>query len=67
MANVTLVGKAIAYGTPPLLILLGFSAYSGGKFAEIIFGTSEGMTAVGGILMAIGIGMGIVELFAKLR
>jgi len=65
MANITL--KAVAYGTPPLLILTGVSLYTGGKFAELIFGTSEGMTALGGLLIAIGVGMGIAELVLKFR
>jgi len=67
MPNITLLGKVVAYGTPPLLILLGYSAYIGGKFAESIFGTSEGMTTLGILMMTIGIGMGIVELYAKIR
>jgi hypothetical protein len=66
MTNIELVGKVVAYGTPPLLILLGYSAFMGGKMMEPIFGSSD-ITSMGAVLMVIGIAMGVGELILKFR
>ena len=66
MTNIELVGKVVAYGTPPLCIALGYSAYMGGKLTEPIFGSSD-VTTLGIILMGIGIVMAIGELILKFR
>lgn len=65
MNDITL--KAIGYGTPPLCILLGFSAYTSGKLTDILFGNSGDMMTLGIILMAFGLIMGALEIFAKFR
>lgn len=61
----SLLGVAIAYGTPALMILLGFSAWTGGTLAEAIFGTSAGAATIGLLLMVFGIGIYLLELFLK--
>jgi hypothetical protein len=62
---VELIAKVIAYGVPALLIILGFSAYTGGRIAELVFGTTEGMVTLGIVLMIIGITIYIVEIFMR--
>jgi hypothetical protein len=59
---VELFAKVIAYGFPALCLMLGFSAWTGGAFAEAIFGTSGGMATIGLFLMAIGVMIYIIEL-----
>jgi len=64
--NINFTAKAIAYGTPPLLILIGSSMYMSGKFFEPLLNTSD-VSGVGIILLSIGILMGIAELVLKFR
>lgn len=62
-----IIVRVLAYGLPALLIVLGFIAYTGGKFAEIIFGSSEGMVVVGIGLMIVGLIIYVGELFLGFR
>ena len=62
-----IIARVFAYGVPALLIVLGFIAYTGGKFAELIFGTSEGMVFMGGFLIFLGVVIYIAELFIGIR
>ena len=62
-----IIARVFAYGVPALLIILGFIAYTGGKFAEMIFGTDEGMIFTGLLLIFIGIAIYFIELFVGVR
>jgi len=62
MSNGNIIVKVLAYGVPALLIVLGFLAFTGGKFAEAIFGSSGGMEAFGIILIIVGVVIYILEL-----
>ena len=61
----SIIVKVFAYGVPALLIVLGFLAFTGGKFAEAIFGTSEGMVGLGIGLIIIGIILYLTKLILR--
>ena len=63
MTNGSIIVKVFAYGIPALLIVLGFIAYTGGRMAELIFGSGGDMVVMGVGLIIIGILIYIVELF----
>jgi len=62
-----IIARVIAYGVPALLIVLGFIAYTGGRFAEMIFSNATDMVGFGIILIVLGIMIYIIELFIGVR
>jgi len=65
--STAIIARVVAYGVPALLIVLGFIAYTGGKFAEMIFGSSEGMVAMGIGLIFLGAIIYVAEIFLGVR
>jgi hypothetical protein len=63
--SIDLIVKVLAYGTPALLIVIGFFAYLAGYTVQIL--THEAaMMNLGILLMALGIILYIIELAAKI-
>ena len=58
-----IIARVIAYGVPALLILLGFIAYTGGRFAEMLFGNVDDLVVLGIVLIIIGILIYVIEIF----
>ena len=67
MPSSSIFVKVIAWGVPALLIVLGFLSYTGGKFIESLFGTSEGLVPLGIFMIISGIVIYFVELYFGIR
>ena len=59
---IRLFARVVAYGFPSLLLILGFSAWTGGTLATEILGTSNATALIGLGLMALGVIIYLAEL-----
>lgn len=62
MTDASLIGYIVAKGIPALLIFLGFIAFMEGKFFSML-GISSGTTGFGILLIVLGVGIYILEIF----
>ena len=61
---IELLATVVAKGVPALLIILGFSVWAGFSFVNTLFGISAGNEFGGILLMALGVGIYVLEIFA---